>query len=65
MRHLVTVLILVMATGLTQARQGGDRRPDTPKVPPKSSVTPDKLLWPQGDHEKARGNIIPDICSGC
>jgi hypothetical protein len=71
MRHLVTVLIFVMTTALTQAKEVGEARPTAPpKDPPKWSVTtPDKLLLPQGARDKARGKtvetIIPDICTGC
>ena len=71
MRQLMTVLIFVAATALTQAKEAAKVRPATPpKDPPKSSVTPsDKLLLPDGARNKARGKsvetIIPDICKSC
>jgi len=71
MRSLVTVLILVMATALAQAKQAGDGRPTArPKDPPKSSITTsDQLQAPRGARSKSHGKtvetIIPDICSGC
>jgi hypothetical protein len=69
MRHLVTVLVFLLAPALEQAKQHGPVRP-RPKEPPKSSVTtPDRLLLPHGARHKARGKtgetIIPDICTGC
>jgi hypothetical protein len=71
MRHLATVLIFVVTTALTQAKEAGEVRPTPPpKDSPKESVTtPDKLLLPQGPRDKTRGKtvetIIPDICKGC
>ena len=71
MRYLATVLILVMTTALTQAKEAGKVRPTTPpKDPAKASATsPDKLLFSSGasdkPHRKTVQTIIPDICKGC
>ena len=71
MRHLLTVLILVIATALAQAREARESRSTTrAKNPPQSSLTSsDRPLTHQGARDKARGKtaetIIPDICRGC
>jgi hypothetical protein len=79
MRYLATVLILVMMTALTQAKEAGKVRPTTrPKDPAKASATspdkasatpPGKLLFSSGasdkPHRKTVQTIIPDICKGC
>ena len=71
MRHLMTVLILVMATALAHAREARESRPTAqPKDPPQSSVTTsDRPLMHQGARDRTRGKsgetLIPDICRGC
>jgi hypothetical protein len=71
MRHLLTVLMLVIAMTVAQAREARESRPTTrPKDPPQSSLTTsDRPLMHQGARDKARGRtaetIIPDICRGC